>query len=83
MSGFSSKELAERDATTLPTRERGDVGVRGREAQRVHGALHDAIELPAVGSFDLVLEDGVLLEQGLHVGRVFPELHADLFEARG
>ncbi len=81
-SGFSRSKRARGHAAALTAGEVVDEGVRGREAQGIHGALDDAIDLPAAAGVDLVLELGVLLEQLVHVRRVLAELHADLLEAR-
>ena len=70
--GPAQQQAAQRDAATLATRQRGDVGVVGRAAQRVHGDLDVALEAPRVGGGDLVLELGLqradLVVVGVGVG---------------
>ena len=57
--GPRQQQAAQRDAAALAARERGDVGVVGRAAQRVHRDLDVALEAPRVGRRDLVLELGL------------------------
>ena len=46
--GRLQQQPAQRDAAALAARERGDVGVRRRQAQRVHRELEPRIEVPGV-----------------------------------
>ena len=79
--GLGEQQPAQRDATLLAARERGDLGVPRRQAQRVGGDLH--LQVRAVGvngvddRFELRLLGGELVEIGigLRVRRV------DLLEA--
>ena len=70
--GSAEQQPAQRDAAALATRQRGDVGVVGRAAQRVHRDLDVALEAPRVGGGDLVLELGLqradLVVVGVGVG---------------
>jgi hypothetical protein len=77
------QQPAERHATPLAARERGDVGVRRRTAQRVHREFELRIDLPGVQLIDPVLQLALLFEDLLHlVGRqVFAELHVELVVA--
>ncbi len=58
--GVAEQQPAQRDAALLAAGQRRDVGVVGRAAQRVHGDLDVALEVPGVGGGDLVLELGLL-----------------------
>ena len=70
--GVAEQQPAQGHAAALATGERGDVGVVGRAAQRVHGDLDVALEAPRVGGGDLVLQVGLqradLLVVGVGVG---------------
>ena len=81
--GPLEQHLAQRDAAPLAARELGDVGVGRRQAQRVHGDLERAVEIPGVRGLDGVLELALLGEQLVHlVGLdVLAEAHVDLVEA--
>ena len=78
--GLREQQPAQRDAAALTARERGDVGVGGREPQRVHRDLELAVEVPAVHRVDLVLELRLLAEQLVEVGVGLPHRRADLLE---
>ena len=82
--GRLQQQPAEGDAPALAAGQRGDVGIRRRQPQRVHRQLEPRIEVPAVGRFDLVLDLALLVEHLVHlVGRqVFAELRVDLVVAR-
>ena len=62
--GLREQQTAERDAATLAARERADVLIRRRAAQRVHGVLDLAIEVPQTLRLDGVLG---LLEVRAHL----------------
>ncbi len=81
--GPLQQQPAERHPPALASRQAADGGVAGRQAQRVHGDLERAVELPGVGRVDRVLHPGLLLEQLLHLlGReVLAEARIDLVEA--
>jgi hypothetical protein len=81
--GLLEQEPAERDATPLAARERVDLRVARRTAQRVHRDLEPALELPALRRVDLVLQLALLLEQRVHlvVGELLREARGDLLEA--
>ena len=80
--GLLQQQPAESDATPFAARERGDVGVPWREAQRVHGDLESAVELPGASRVDRVLNLRLLLEQAVHlvVFQRLGEAGADVFE---
>ena len=65
--GPFQQDLAEGDAPAFAAGERGDVGVAGREAHGVHGDLDAAVEVPALGGLDGVLDLGLLLEERVHL----------------
>ena len=77
------QQPAQRDAAALAARELGDVGVRRRQAQRVHGELELRVEIPRVGGVDLVLQPRLLVEDLVHfVGRqVLAELRVHVVVA--
>ena len=66
--GLGQEQATERHPPSLATRERADVGVARREAERVHGDLEGAVELPGSGGIDLGLEVGLLGQQRVDVG---------------
>ena len=74
--GLREQQLAERDAAPLAARDLRDVGVPGRQAQRVGGDLELALEVVAVRGLDDRLElrlfggDLVEVRVGLRVGGV-------------
>ncbi len=61
--GLRQQQPAERDAAALTAGQLGDVGVARRAAQRVHGDLDGAVEVPGVGGVDLLLQLALLGEQ--------------------
>ena len=73
--GRAEQQAAERDAALLAAGERRDVGVAGRQAQRVHRVLELRVEVPGVGGVDLVLEARHL------VGGLVGVVHRELVEA--
>ena len=77
--GVLEQQLAERDAALLAAGEGVDRGVVGRAAQRLHGDVDLAVEVPEVLGVDLVLEGGHLLHQ--LVGIVLGDLHRHLVVA--
>ena len=66
--GVAEEEAGERDATLFAAGQRGDAGVVGRAAQGVHRDVDVALEVPGIGSGDLVLERGLLGADLLVVG---------------
>ena len=79
-SGCLQQQLAQRDPAALTAGELGDVGVRRRAAQRVHGQLELGVDVPGVGVVELLLELAHLLHQ--LVGVVGRHLLGDLVEPR-
>ena len=74
--GSTEKEATQSDASPLTAGQRGDIGVVGRTAQRVHRDLDVALEAPGVGGGDLVLEFGLQSADLLVVGvGVTPHRH--------
>ncbi len=70
--GGGQQDPAQRDPPTLTAGQCRDIGVAGRAAQRVHGDLYVALEIPCVGGVDPVLELGLectdLVEVGIGIG---------------
>ncbi len=54
--GLLEQQLAQRHPTTLTTGEVVDDRVRRRAAQRVHGLVEAAVEVPDVGGVELGLQ---------------------------
>ena len=54
--GGGEQQPAERDAAALAAGERRDVGVGGREPERVHRLVELGVEVPRVGGVDLLLQ---------------------------
>ena len=79
--GLGQEEPAERDPAALATREGPDVGVARGEAERVHGDLEGAVQLPGAGRVDLRLEVRLLRQQRVDVGIGFAEGGTHLVEA--
>ena len=81
---LAQQHLTQRDAAALAAREGGDVGIRRRQTQRVHGDLERAVELPGVGGIDRILQARLLVERLFHliVGQALAQAHRDLFKAR-
>ena len=76
------QQATQRHAASLAARERFDLGVGGRTAQRVHRDLELALELPSLHRVDAILQLALLLEQRVHlvVGEFFGEARRDGFE---
>ena len=71
--GRLQQQPAQRDAAPLAARQRRDVGVGRRQAQRVHRVLELGVEIPGAGGFDGVLDLRLLLEDLVHLlGRHAP-----------
>jgi hypothetical protein len=66
--GPRQQQPAQRHPAALAAREGGDVGVARRDAQRVHGDLDGAGQVPGAGGLDLRLEVGLAGAQLLVVG---------------
>ena len=66
--GLGQQQPAQGHPPSLAPRERAHVGVARREAERVHGDLEGAVELPGAGGVDLGLQLGLLGEQRVDVG---------------
>jgi len=78
------QQPAERNPAAFAARKLGDVGVRRRQAQRVHRVLEPRIEIPGVRRVDLVLQLALLVEDLVHLLRreILAELRVDLVVAR-
>ena len=81
--GRLEQQAAQRDAAAFAARQRRDVGVGRRAAQRVHRQLELRVDVPGVDRVDPVLEAALLLEHLVHLlGRqVLAELHVQLVVA--
>ena len=79
--GFGQQQPAQRDPSTLATRERGDVGVARRQSERVHRDLEGAIEVPGAGGVDLGLQVALLGDERVDVGIGIAKGGAHLVEA--
>ena len=75
------QQAAQRHATPLATREDGHRSIRVRALKRIHGLAELAVEVPAVGGVDVVLEAPHLVHEGVEVSVGVGHLHADLVEA--
>ena len=84
MSGRSSSTRQSATRRRSPPESLVDVGVGRRQPQRVHGDLQRAVEVPAVGRLDRVLQLALLVEQLVHLAgrQVLAELQVHLVEAR-
>ena len=65
--GRLQQQPAERHAAALAARERADLGLAGRHAQRVHGRRQRALEVPAVDRVDALLHLAHLGQRALHL----------------
>ena len=65
---FGEEQTTERDPPSFTARERGDIGVARRKAERIHGDLEGPVELPCAGGIDLGLEVGLLGQERVDVG---------------
>ena len=74
--GLGQQQPAQRDPPLLAAGQAGDVGVGRRAAQRVHGLLDLAVQVPGVPVVELLLQAAHLLEQ--LVGVVGRHLLGDL-----
>ena len=81
--GLRQQQPAQRDAALLAAGELRDLALPGRQPQRIGGDLELALELPAAGGIDRVLQACLLLEQLFHLLVVhgLGELLADAIEA--
>ena len=59
--GGGEQQPAQRHAAALAAGELADVGVAGREAQRVHRRVELGVEVPGVGGVDLLLQAAELV----------------------
>ena len=73
---LGQQQPAQRDPALLPAGQAGDLGVGRRAAQRVHGLLDLAVQVPGVLVVQLLLQVAHLLEQ--FVGIVGRHLLGDL-----
>ena len=73
---LGQQQPAQRDPALLPAGQAGDLGVGRRAAQRVHGLLDLAVQVPGVPVVQLLLQAAHLLEQ--FVGIVGRHLLGDL-----
>ena len=80
--GAGEQQSADGHAAALATRQMRHRGVPFRQAQRVGGDFQHAIQLPAGGKFDRLLQFSLFGQQFVHplVVHRFGELHADLVE---
>ncbi len=78
--GRLEQQAAQRDAAPLAARERRDVRVGRRAAERIHRELELRVDVPRIHGVDAVLQAPLLLEQLVHrLGRhVLAELHVQL-----
>jgi len=81
--GLLEQNSTQRHAAPLATRERRHVGVTRRHAQRVHGDLDGAVQLPEIRRIDPILQRRLLLEQRVHLVVIerLREASAHLLEA--
>ena len=79
--GRGEEQPAERDPAALAARERLDVAVSLRQAERVHRVVEPVVELPEVGAVDRVLHLRLLGEERVEVRVGLREGGADLVEA--
>ena len=75
--GLHEQEPGQGDAAALAAGEHGHGGIGRRTAQGLHGSLEVAVEVPGVVLVDLLLEAGLLGDQGVHIGVRGAELVAD------
>ena len=78
--GLGEEQPAQGHPAALAAGEGGDVGVPGREAQRVHGDLEGPVEVPGAGGVDLVLQVGLLGQELVEVGVRLAHRRAHLVE---
>ena len=79
--GRRQQQAAEGHPPALTARQRRHVLVARGHAQRVHGDLERALQVPGVAALDLVLHVLVLGEQGLHLlGIDLAQPRSDLLE---
>ena len=81
--GALQQKPAQGDAAALAARNLGDIGVPRRTAERIHGDLDGALELPAPHGVDLFLQLPLFGQERVHrvVVHGFGETRADLLEA--
>ena len=65
--GRLQQQAAERDPAALAARERADLGLARRHAQRIHGGRQRALEVPAVDRVDALLHLAHLGQRALHL----------------
>ena len=75
--GLHEQEPGQGDAAPLAARKHRDGRFGRRAAQGLHGDLEVVVEVPGVVLVDLLLEPGLLGEQGVHVGLGVAHLVAD------
>ena len=72
--GLLEKKTAESHAAAFTAGEGGDCLIVGRTLERVHGALELAVDIPGVGSVEMVLQFGLTRDKGLHLVGVFEDI---------
>jgi hypothetical protein len=80
--GARQQQAAQRDAAPLAARQPGDVGLPGRQAQRVGGDLHGAVGGVPAGGLQQVLQLGLLLGEGVEIRVRLGIGGVDLVQAR-
>ena len=82
--GRLEQQPAKPDPPALTARELRHVGIRRRQAQRIHRQRQAGVEIPGIGGFDPVLDARVLLEYLLHLvrGQVLTKLDVQLVITR-
>ena len=82
--GGFQQQPTQRNTAPLAARQGADVGISGRQPQRVHRELEARVEIPRVRGVDPVLEPALLFEHFVHlVGRqIFAELRIHVVVAR-
>jgi hypothetical protein len=78
--GLGQQQLAQRHAALFTAGEHADLGVPGRQAQRVGGHFQLLVEAVAVGGGDDGFQAGLLGGQGVEVGVFLGVGGVDLFQ---
>ena len=72
--GLLKQEAAQGHAAAFATGEGVDFLVVGRTLQGVHRAFEFGVDVPCVGSVELVLKFGLTGDKGVHFVRVFEDI---------